>query len=169
MAELNTGRRLQPRVDLTAMVDLAFLLITFFMLTTSINKQQALDIAMPDISDTTEQLQMADNRTVTVLIGENDRVDWYWGMLEKPIAGPYTTTHGKYGIRKVLLEKKDEVVTLTGEPDKGLMVIIRPSEKSDYASLVNVLDEMKICGVNQFMIGQISDAEEEVLSKFNQL
>lgn len=163
MAELNTGRRLQPRVDLTAMVDLAFLLITFFMLTTNINKQQALDVAMPDTADSTGFMPLADNRTITLLLGEDGRVDWYWGMLDKPLAGPYTSSMGKGGIREVLLEKKDEVRTLTKE-EKGITVVIRPSARAAYASLVDILDEMKICGIHQYMIGEISPAEEAILA-----
>jgi len=163
MAELNNGRRVQPRVDLTAMVDLAFLLITFFMLTTNINKQQALDMAMPDITDSADFVPLADDRTVTLLLGEGGRVDWYWGMLDKPLAGPHTTIVGKDGIRRVLLQKKDEVPKLT-EGGKGLIVVIRPSARAAYASLVDILDEMKICGINQYMIGEISLKEETMLS-----
>lgn len=162
MAELNTGRRLQPRVDLTAMVDLAFLLITFFMLTTKLNKEQALDVAMPDITDSTDFSPLADNRTVTLLLGEGGRVDWYWGLLERPLAGPHSTVMGKAGIRQVLLQKKSEVPQLN-EGGKGLIVVIRPSARAAYASLVDILDEMKICGINQYMIGEISPEEEAIL------
>lgn len=108
MAELNTGRRLQPGVDLTAMVDLAFLLITFFMLTTSINKQRAMDAAMPDTTDPWLHSELADKRTVTLLLGGANRVDWYWGLLEKPLEGAQTTLMGKHGIREVLLKKKED-------------------------------------------------------------
>lgn len=163
MAELNTGRRLQPRVDLTAMVDLAFLLITFFMLTTNINKQQALDVAMPDLTDSADFAPLADNRTVTLLLGEDGRMDWYWGMLDKPLAGPYTSSIDKGGIREVLLQKKDEVPTVT-EDGKGLIVVIRPSTRAAYSSLVDILDEMKICGIDQYMIGEISPTEESILA-----
>lgn len=161
MAELNTGRRLQPRVDLTAMVDLVFLLITFFMLTTTLNKEQALDVAMPDITDSTDFGPLADNRTVTLLLGKDDGVDWYWGMLAKPLAGPHSSVMGKDGIREILLQKRDEVPKLT--EGKGLIVVIRPSARAAYASLVDILDEMKICGINQYMIGEISPEEEAML------
>lgn len=163
MAELNTGRRLQPRVDLTAMVDLAFLLITFFMLTTNINKQQALDVAMPDITDSTDFAPLADDRTITLLLGADGRVDWYWGMLDKPLAGPYSSNLGKGGIREILMQKKEEVPKLT-EGGKGIIVVIRPSAKADYQSLVDILDEMKICGISQYMIGEISAAEEAMVA-----
>ncbi|MEZ0450097.1 biopolymer transporter ExbD [Sphingobacterium thalpophilum] len=94
MAELNqkapeTGKKKMrtaksaPKVDLTAMVDLAFLLITFFMLTTTLNKPAAMDIAMPDKSkDNTPPLLIDENRTVTIVLGEG-KFMWYHGDFKK--------------------------------------------------------------------------------------
>src|SRR5690606_14765133 len=68
------------KVDLTAMVDLAFLLITFFMLTTSLNTPQAMDVAMPDKNkmDANDNLEIADNRSITLLLGSDDKISWYY-------------------------------------------------------------------------------------------
>ena len=165
MAELNTGKRLQPRVDLTAMVDLAFLLITFFMLTTSLNNPAAMDLAIPDKSDPDSATEFADNRTVTILIGHDNRLMWYWGLLEDPIEGPAATMAGKAGIRKVLMDMKDKVSHRTGNDEEGMMVIIRPGENSTYGNLVDVLDEMAILNVRQYMIGDISGEERELLKR----
>jgi len=93
MAELNSKtqgnsnntkvrtKKLEAKVDLTAMVDLAFLLITFFMLTTSLSKPHALDIIMPDKDKTNVKsvIDVADNRTVTLLLGANDQILWFIG------------------------------------------------------------------------------------------
>ncbi len=168
MAELNTGGKQQPRVDLTAMVDLAFLLITFFMLTTSLAKPHAMDVAMPDKEkDPKDQdnLQVADNRTMTVLLGADNKLEYYMGQLEKPLGGPTVSTYGKDGVRKVLLEQIKRVPQLTGDPKKGLIVIIRPSDKSNYKNLVDILDEMKIVDAQQYMIGDISDPEVDLIKR----
>ena len=118
MAELNTGdgggkkggkvrsKKGNSRVDLTAMVDLAFLLITFFMLTTSLNKPQSMDLGMPDKQKKDEpkdEMLVADNRSLTVLLGEGDKVKWYLGQFATPLAGPELATYGKDGIRKEIL------------------------------------------------------------------
>jgi biopolymer transport protein ExbD len=109
MAELDTSgggskkggkirsKKQSTRVDLTAMVDLAFLLITFFMLTTTLAKPKAMDIAMPDKDEENPetQLDVADNRTITVLLGDNDRLEWYMGLMDKPIGQPTVDNFGK--------------------------------------------------------------------------
>ncbi|WP_118193740.1 ExbD/TolR family protein [Albibacterium indicum] len=177
MAELNTGdgggkkggkirsKKAGGRVDLTAMVDLAFLLITFFMLTTSISKPYAMDVAMPDKNkeNQEDQLDVADNRTLTVLLGSDDKIAYYMGLLESPIQGPEVVDYGKNGIRPILLEKIKEVPQITGDPEKGLIVIIRPSDRSNYKNLVDILDEMKIVNATQYMIGDIGEAEIALL------
>src|ERR1700761_7944475 len=88
MAELTTsgkpGRRGRsrmpaPRIDLTAMVDLAFLLITFFIMTTTLAKPKAMDMAMPDKSKKDVQLPVPETRTMTVWLGANDKIEWFIG------------------------------------------------------------------------------------------
>lgn len=155
------------RVDLTAMVDLAFLLITFFMLTTSLSKPHAMDVAMPDKNkeNQDDMLELADNRTMTILLGSDDKIEYYMGLLETPIGGPTVTTYGKDGIRPVILEQLKKVPQITGDPEKGLIVIIRPSDKSSYRNLVDILDEMKIVDAKQYMIGDIGSAEVELLTR----
>lgn len=164
MAELNSGGKSQPKVDLTAMVDLAFLLITFFMLTTSLAKPHAMDISMPDKDkeNKDDNLELADNRTLTILLGSNNKLTWYMGLLDSPIDGPTVAGYGKDGIRPVLLDKLKQVQQSTG---KGLVVVIRPGEVSNYRNLVDILDEMKIVNAQQYMIGDIGSADIELLKR----
>jgi len=166
MAELNTGGKQQPRVDLTAMVDLAFLLITFFMLTTSINKPNAMDVAMPDKNeeDPEDRLEVADTRTMTLLLGSNDKIEWYHGDYSNPIEGPEIVDYGKEGIRPILMKKMEQVQQQTG---KDLIIVVRPSEKSTHRNLVDILDEMNIIKAPIYMIGTISEPEIEVLQRDN--
>lgn len=181
MAELNTGdgggkkgsgkvrsKKGNSKVDLTAMVDLAFLLITFFMLTTSLSKPQSMDLGMPDKQkddEPVETMKVADNRSMTVLLGDNDQVKWYMGQFATPLEGPDQTGYGKAGIRKELMEKVTSVVQETGDPKKGLIVLIKPSKKSTYKNLVDILDEMVICGVKTYAIVDITPAEAASLEK----
>ena len=142
MAELNTGdgggkggkvrsKKSNSKVDLTAMVDLAFLLITFFMLTTSLSKPQSMDLGLPDKDEDpskNKDMKVDENRTLTVLVGENNKMVYYMGLLATPIAGPKDISYGKDGIRKELLSRKKKVLEYTGNKDKGIIVIIKPSK-----------------------------------------
>jgi biopolymer transport protein ExbD len=179
MAELNTGdgggkkggkvrsKKSNSKVDLTAMVDLAFLLITFFMLTTTLSKPQSMPLGLPDKEDDKTKdkpIKVDENRTLTVLLGDNDKMVYYMGLLATPIAGPKDISYGKEGIRKELLKRKKSVVEHTGNKDKGLIVIIKPSKKSNYRNLVDILDEMAIVGVpSNAIVNDFSPEELKLL------
>jgi len=153
------------KVDLTAMVDLAFLLITFFMLTTSLNKPQAMDVNMPDKNkdknELNPEIEIADNRSITLLLGSDNKIAWYYGQLASPITPPAVVDYSKEGIRKIILEKKAQVPQVAG--GKDLIVVIRPSDRAVQRNLVDILDEMKITDVKRFMISKIKPEEVEVL------
>ena len=181
MAELNTSgggdkkggkvrsKKMSTRVDLTAMVDLAFLLITFFMLTTTLAKPQAMDLAMPDKDEKNKdaKLEVADNRTMTILLGSTNRLEWYMGSVDKPLTPPTVDNFGKNGIRKAILEEAKKVQGITGDSKKGLIVLIKPSEKSNYKNLVDLLDEMKISNVQIYAIVDITAPEIASLKRDN--
>ncbi|WP_300564849.1 biopolymer transporter ExbD [Flavobacterium sp.] len=182
MAELNTGdgggkkgdkkvrsKKGNSRVDLTAMVDLAFLLITFFMLTTSLNKPQSMDLGMPDKpkpEDPQITMKVPDDRSLTILLGEGNKIKWYLGQFATPLAGPEEVTYGKEGIRKEILSREQILLEKFGDPKKaGLIVIIKPSKKSTYRNLVDILDEMAICKVPTYAIVDITKEEDALLAK----
>jgi len=182
MAELNTGgdgggkkggkvrsKKQNASVDLTAMVDLAFLLITFFMLTTSLSKPQSMSLGLPDKDEDptkNKDVKVDENRTMTILIGDNNKVKYYMGIMNTPMT-PKDIAFGKEGIRKEILKRKQSVVEYTGNKDKGLIVIIKPSKKSNYRNLVDILDEMAIADVPTYAIVDISPEEVKVLGETN--
>lgn len=181
MAELNTGdggggkggkvrsKKQNSKVDLTAMVDLAFLLITFFMLTTTLSKPQSMSLGLPDKDDKNpenQDMKVDEKRTMTIMMGENNKLVYYMGLLETPIAGPKDIEYGKGGIRKELLARKKSVIEYTGSKDKGIIVIIKPGKKSKYKNLVDILDEMAITGVGTYaIVNEFQPKETELLEK----
>ena len=166
MAELNTGdggggkggkvrsKKQNSKVDLTAMVDLAFLLITFFMLTTTLSKPQSMSLGLPDKNEKEPEkpIKVDEKRTMTIMMGENNKLVYYMGLLDSPIAGPKDIAYGKDGIRKELLSRKKSVIEYTGDKNKGIIVIIKPGKKSKYKNVVDILDEMAITGVGTYAI-----------------
>jgi biopolymer transport protein ExbD len=180
MAELNTGdgggekggkvrsKKQNSKVDLTAMVDLAFLLITFFMLTTTLSKPQSMSLGLPDKDpdkDKNVDVKVDENRTMTILLGDNNKLVRYVGLLATPVSGgaPKDFAYGKDGIRKELISRKEAVLQYTGNKDKGMIVIIKPSKKSNYRNLVDILDEMAIVNVPTYAIVNDFTPEETKL------
>ena len=167
------SKKSDPRVDLTAMVDLAFLLITFFMLTTSLSKPQSMDLGLPDKEDKKEpekDIKVDQRRTMTIIMGDNDKIKWYHGLLEAPeVDGkPTDAEYGKNGLRKEILKRVVSIPQVTGSKDKGLIVIIKPSKKSTYRNLVDVLDEMAICKVPTYaIVNEITGEEMKLVDEMN--
>jgi biopolymer transport protein ExbD len=131
------------------MVDLAFLLITFFILTTTLAKPKAMDVTMP-VGD--QPGAQSDKRTMTICPGKNNKVLYYLGLPDKPIIAATITDYKKQGLRRAILENSKKVKEATG---KAMMVIIKPAESSVYEDLVNTLDEMSITGIQQYAIAEI--------------
>ena len=184
MAELNTdggggkkgsgkvrSKKQNSKVDLTAMVDLAFLLITFFMLTTTLSKPQSMSLGLPDKEDDPNKkkdIKVDENRTMTIMLGDNNKIVRYVGLLATPVVGgaPKDFTYGKGGIREELLSRKKLVLEYSaakGKPKDGIIVIIKPSKKSNYRNLVDILDEMVIAGVETYAIVPEFSTEEAKL------
>lgn len=170
MAELDTSgggkkkgkvrsKKASTRVDLTAMVDLAFLLITFFMLTTTLAKPQAMDLTMPDKNDKQpQQLAVPASRTMSILLGSNNKLEWFVGEPGK--VAPNTDGYGKNGIRKALIENKNRIKQQSGN---DMIVVIKPSDKSDYKNVIDILDELKIADIQKYAIVDILPIEIDAL------
>lgn len=182
MAQLDTGggkadkggkvrsKKQNAGVDLTAMVDLAFLLITFFMLTTSLSKPQSMDLAMPDKGkDISEDILIDENRTLNLVLGPNDQLQMYMGQITTPLEGPKEINYSKESLRKLILEKMKAVPLATRNTDKPegepLIVLIKASEESSYKNLVDVLDEMAIAKVKVYAIVDIIPQEVQLFEK----
>jgi biopolymer transport protein ExbD len=178
MAELDTSggggkkggkvrsKKQSTRVDLTAMVDLAFLLVTFFMLTTTLSKPKAMDLAMPDKDpkQPQEQLPVKASQTLTVLLGNNNKIEWFMGTPDNPLTAPTVDNYGKTGIRKVLVEQAAKVKQTTG---KEILVLVKPSEKSIYKNVVDMLDELHITDIKAYAIVDITAPEIGLLKRDN--
>lgn len=157
MADIDTGggKKVSTRVDMTPMVDLAFLLVTFFMLTTTFNKPQTMELNMPDKSDKPEDKQkIAESRTTTLVLAENDKVYYYSGI-ENPQVN--LTNFSETGLRKVLLQKVKTI--------KDPIVVIKAKKEAKYKNVVDVIDEMAITGVKIYALVKITPEDLELVAK----
>jgi len=167
MAELNSSAgslrgksrstTISPRVDMTPMVDLMFLLITFFMLTTTLSKPSAMQLAMPVDGPPGE---IADYRTINLCLAADNKIQWYMGSATEPLNNPQNTNYSVAGLRKVLNQQNVKVVQKTGDKSKGLIVLIKPGDNSNYQNLVDVLDELEITNIDRYMI--VDNSPEDI-------
>jgi biopolymer transport protein ExbD len=175
MAELDTSggggkkggkvrsKKASTRIDLTAMVDLAFLLITFFIMATTLAKPKAMDTFWPDKTKKDVQLPVAATRTMTVLLGANDKIEWYIGEPGK--SATTVDNFGKNGIRKTLIEKNKEVEATHAGPDNFMIVLVKASDKATYKDFVSMLDEINIAGIKSYGVVPILPVEVGLLKR----
>lgn len=148
------------KIDMTPMVDLAFLLLTFFMLTNTFNKPQTMEINMPAKPKTEEKIQpVPASKTITFLLGKDDKIYWFHGEVDK--TKMEITNYGKDGVRKIILEKSAVIKDAKGECD--MVVLIKPKDDSRYKNVVDMLDEMTITGMKRYAIVEVQPQDIEQL------
>ena len=187
-------KRMDIRVDCTPMVDMNMLLLTFFMLCTSMSKPQTMEISMPSNDKTlTEQERdkVAASRAITLILGSTDRVYYYSG---EPNYEDWTslqeTTYKDDGLRAMLLYRNQEVVSKIRELKKekietkmsdeeydkraaeikdsktAPIVIIKATDDSTYKNLIDALDEMHICSINRYAIVDLAEGDECLVEQY---
>ncbi|RBQ07043.1 biopolymer transporter ExbD [Pedobacter miscanthi] len=156
-----------PKVDLTAMVDLMFLLTTFFMLTTTLSQLNAADIAKPVKEDCIDFAPFPESRTMTIVLGKDNKAVSYMGTIEsaKMKVIPVTDLQKEISANKLLV-----ATTHQNKPDKYMVVIIKPGKAAKFQNFVDVIDEMKIADIKSYSIDDDHFAEKELIfMKNNQL
>ncbi len=151
----------QLKVDMTPMVDLGFLLITFFIFTTAIEAPTTLKLVLPVDGPSTPTPQ---TRTLTVLLNEPGLAACYEGTAgENPVLQYADMNAGSSGLRNIILDKQQRLRSLTGTAD-SMMVIIKPGPESNYRQLIAALDEMAICEVKRHVVAAMDNDDQLLLS-----
>jgi biopolymer transport protein ExbD len=150
------SKKLSTRVDLTPMVDLGFLLITFFIFTTTMSQPTAMKLFLPKDADKPEDQNKAkESGVITILLGKDDHVFYYEGQLDNSASNFKSSTFKE--IRNVLLDKKART------PEKDLVVVLKPSEECTYRNVVDILDEMAVNVLKRYALVDISDIETKLV------
>ena len=198
MAEVNTDKgkndgkkgkqkKMTVRVDFTPMVDMNMLLITFFMLCTSLSKPQTMEISMPSKDQVTEaeQTKVKASKAITLLLGEDDKIYYYFGEPDYEHAESLQQTdYSPAGLRDILLERNFDVVRQMKElklkklnkeiseddfkkqateikgSKEAPVVLIKTTDDASYRNLVDALDEMQICNIGKYAIVDITDGDK---------
>jgi biopolymer transport protein ExbD len=168
----NKPKKQSTKVDLTPMVDLAFLLITFFMFTTTLAKPKAMDIAIPaDKKDDEDQKEFPASKAMTILLTKDNQVIYYFGKPEDAAADPSaviaTNFDSKAGIRKAILDKRaliNEQHKVDSAGHTKMLVLIKADDGCKYKNMVDILDEMHICGIKLYALIDISEPEKQMVA-----
>lgn len=182
------AKKQSTHIDMTPMVDLAFLLLTFFMMTTTFGKPKTMEINMPVKPDTPENQTLVNN-AVTILLTGDDKIYWYFGEL-KPDTKLELTNYSNDGLRKLFLDKNKYAVEtikqlrndatsknfadttlkrLENEAKgnkKALMVLVKADDKAKYKNVVDVLDELNITMVGKYAIVDLAQQEFDLINNF---
>jgi len=181
------AKKSSTHIDMTPMVDLAFLLLTFFMLTTTFSKPKTMEINMP-VKDPLNKPQEVTN-AITALLTDKDKIYWYYNAYKPDTTKLEVTDFSPNGIRKILLDYNKDVnekvkeqlrrferreivdstykrlrIEIMGDK-KALTVLVKTDDKAKYRNVVDMLDELNICNIGKYAIVDISQPEYELLQK----
>ncbi|MBL7702763.1 MAG: biopolymer transporter ExbD [Ferruginibacter sp.] len=171
MAEIETKRssekkqrvnKKSTRVDLTPMVDLGFLLLTFFVFTTALSEPMAMKIDMPYDKAPPDD-KICESCALTVMLDKNNRIKYYEGNAENnpPV---HETGFSSQEIRTVLMQKKARVEKIRGNGDQFIL-IIKPTVESNFKNFVDITDEATICQIKRYYIDEMREADKRILLK----
>jgi biopolymer transport protein ExbD len=157
------SKKMSTRVDLTPMVDLGFLLITFFVFTTTMAKPTAMSMNEPK-DDPDQQLKVKNSGAMTILLGKGDQVYYYMGQLLPETASQQFKSSTFKDIRQVILDKKKA----TSIDD--LMYIIKSNDDATFKNAIDILDEMAINDVppGHYAEVDMSDTEKQLVTMTEQ-
>jgi len=150
------AKRMSTRIDMTPLVDLGFLLITFFIFTTTMSTPSTMDLFMPKDTKKDEELNKAkESGALTIMMGKDNHLYYYEGKLA-PDASNFTSSNFKE-IRDVIIKKKKNT------PVEDLVIVLKPNEEATYKNTVDMLDEMTINQVKRFALVDISEVENGLI------
>jgi biopolymer transport protein ExbD len=140
-------RRIGVRIDMTPMVDIAFLLLTFFMLTTTMNKPQAMEINLPPGE---AKVDVPSSNLLTLRVSENGSIYWNIGT-DKP------EKVSSIDLKKVLKEKNSA--------NPKLITLIKVDRKGKYIMMVNIMDELNVADITRFSLAPFDDKDKQLIEK----
>lgn len=141
-------RRIGIRIDNTPMVDIAFLLLTFFMLTTTMNRPQTMEINLPPSNDVT--VEVAQSNLMTIRVKEDGSIFWNLGV-DPPEMVEFT------GLRALMTERNLQ--------NPKLITLIKIDRKGKYKMMVDIMDELNLANVTRFSLAPMEDADLKILEK----
>jgi biopolymer transport protein ExbD len=155
------AKKIPTRVDFTPMVDLGFLLITFFMLATTLSKPQAMELNVPaKEDDPEEQAEIKESKALTLILGPDDTLFYYVGVKEPEVG--FIDFSVPKNVEEIIYDRQKAVEQQYGDKDE-LVVLIKAMAASKYKNLVNILDEMSITNTKRYAMVDFTENDSMVI------
>lgn len=136
-------RRVGIRIDMTPMVDVAFLLLIFFMVTTVFRTPQALEINLPPDKDV--KIDVAESKVLSLRVLPDDRA--YFKRGTDPWA------------RSTVADLTNVFKAYKG--NKDLVVVIKIDREAKFSGMVDIIDELDLAGLSRFSLGTLTPEEKK--------
>ncbi len=162
------SKKLSTRVDMTPMSDVAFLLVTFFMLTTTLSKPKTMNLFLPhDVKNEQEQNKIKESQALTIMLGKDNKIFYYEGIGTNAAKDPAnlikeTSYKLNGGIGDILIDKYRSVIRNSGGED-SVVVIIKPMKESTYENVVNILDDMNIYEIRKYALVDFTKNDKKMI------
>ncbi len=169
-SRFNRFKKMSQSIDMTPMVDLGFLLITFFIFTTTMSQPMAIKLVMPDDGVVRHPTTISESLALSLVLDEKNKVYYYSGSWESARLNQtiYTTNYSiRNGIGKIIREKQKQIDLngKFGEGRGGLVVLIKPTNRASYQNTIDALDEMLINNVKKYAIVELTKHETLYIDK----
>ena len=144
-------KRIGVKIDMTPMVDVAFLLLIFFMCTTVFRKPQALEINLPP--DPNAKVEIAESNVLTLRIiapadSTQDQARAFWALGKTP----YTESK---------LDELERIFAAEGKKNSKLVVLVKIDRDTRYKYMVSIIDQLQFAELNRFSLAPLTPAEEK--------
>lgn len=153
-----SNKRKFIRVDMTPMVDLGFLLITFFMFTTNFSKPNVMDLGLPAGEEGTE----IDYRNqIAFILGKNNTVFYY----QKDTKDLQNSDIKETNLEGLEIAKIANAYKAKAPKPEIFTIIIKPNDESLYKNFVDIIDELAISKNDRYGIAEIKESEKQIIEK----
>ena len=149
------------RVDLTPMVDLGFILVTFFVFTAALNESKAMNLLLPNDNNPAINDDICESCALTFILSKNNIVHYYEGSEKN--ASYKLTDYSSNGIRQNIIDKRKRVIQKRGKDE--LIIIVKPGGESSFKNLVDVVDECNITVVKRYYLAEPSAADNKMIAQ----
>jgi biopolymer transport protein ExbD len=143
------AKRVGVRIDMTPMVDVCMLLLTFFMLTTVFNKPQTMELNLPP--DAKVKVEVQESALITLRVAANFSIYWNKGSDLK--------------MEKLTLKELRAFLVEQSRSNPKLVVLIKINRDATYNNMVDLMDEVNLANITRFSLVPMDDADKALMAK----